>query len=103
MLVSGFHELIALLVSEFTAESSGPFKLIQILLRFSGNSGRLAEWIIIPNPQDIFSLRMRGSGGLRPTEIMDPMISSNPYKAVCIELVCLSLQTFGFSTIRPDR
>ena len=41
MLVSGFHDLIALLISGSIVESPGPFKFMQNLLRFSGNSGRL--------------------------------------------------------------
>ena len=67
MLVSGFHEPIALLVSGFIAESSGPLELkfIQIL-RVSGNSGLLTEWIIIPSPRNISLLRIRGSAELPP-------------------------------------
>ena len=43
MLVAGFHELIALLISGVLSErASGPLKFIQILLTCSENSGRLA-------------------------------------------------------------
>ena len=38
-----------------------------------------------------------------PQKLTDPMLSNNPEKTVYMDLVALSLQTFGLSNIRPDR